>query len=117
MTEVESKLLSTEETLLGALNEQAAQCDRPVDPAATSLASTQVLRRRFDDVRRSAEVRHAELEVAVEMTRKFDDKLQDVSGRLDEIAHDVETHSELPRASKVEELQQYVVEQKVTFEQ
>ena len=118
MAEVESKLSSAEEALLGSVNEDADHGDRlgSVTPAATSLALTQVLCRRFEDVRHSAEVRRAELEVAVELSQKFDDNLRDVSGRLDEIARDAETHCELPGAAKVEELQHHAIEQKVPFD-
>lgn len=104
--------MSAEEALLGALNEEASRCDRPM---STSPASAQVLRRRFDDISRGGELRRTELEVAVQMSHKFDDKLRDVSDRLDEIASNVESQCELPDDHQVEEVQQHIVRQKVSF--
>jgi len=62
-------------------------------------------------------MRRAELEVAFEMSHKFDNKLRDVSGRLDEISSNVETQCERPGDHEVEELQQHIIQQKVAFRQ
>lgn len=107
VTEVESKLSSAEEALLGTVNEDVSSQSTSVIPA-TSPALTTVLHRRLGDVKHTIEVRHTELEVAVEMRQMFDDKVRDVSGRMDDIARDTETHCELPHASEVELQQQKV---------
>jgi len=107
VTEVESKLSCAEEALLETVNEDVSSQSTSVIPAS-SPALTTVLHRRLCDVKHTVEVRHTELEVAVEMSQKFDDKLRDVSGRLDDIARDTETRCELPRASEVELQQQEV---------
>ena len=107
VTEVESKLLSAEEALVAALNEEISGQSTSAIPA-TSPAQTPVLHRRLIDVKHRIEVRHTELEVAVEMSEKFDNKLHDVSDRLDDIAHDTETNCQLPHGSEVELQQQKV---------
>lgn len=108
---MESKLSSAEEAVLGALNEEVSSRLTSAVPAS-SPASTQILRRRLIDIRHSVEVRHVELEAAVEMSRKFDDKLHDVSDRLDEIDRDTENLCQLPAPAEVD-IQQHISEQKV----
>ena len=111
MTEVESGLMSADKALLGALNEDISGRLKSLIPS-TVLASTQIVQRRVDDVKRSVEARHQELEVAVKMSHKFDDKLRDVSSQLNDIAHNAETHCKPPCATDVD-LQQHISEQKV----
>lgn len=112
MTEVKSKLSYAEEALLGVLNEEISDTSTSMVPD-TPLPLTQMLHRRLNDVEHSGEVRHAELENAVEMCEKFDDKLHDVSYRLDEIARDIESYCQLPCATAVD-AQQHISRQKVS---
>jgi len=103
---VESRLSVTEETLLGALNEET-----PMIPTTFSVEASQVLHQRLDDVTSSAAERHKELETAVEMCQAFDDKVLDVSGRLDELDRDAESLCCIPEV----DLQQHVAQQKVPW--